>query len=175
MLKGCNFHLDKWGYAHRARSTIKIDRNFDNWLERIEFHFAVSNCPPVNKTGLLILLLYFECLKVAKYLVLKSTTGFDDTKAKLIDYFAITETSKELRKRLALCRQEAGESIETFAPDVKLIRHGAYLKAANSAMLEHIVIKQFVNSLNNEMLRERVIRKAPKILTEVAQFAQFSE
>ena len=42
-------------------------------------------------------------------------------------------------------------------------------------MLEHILIKQFVNGLKNEVSRERVILKAPKTLTEVAQFARFSE
>ena len=42
-------------------------------------------------------------------------------------------------------------------------------------MLEHILIKQFVNGLNNEVSRERVILKAPKTLTEAAQFARFSE
>ena len=42
-------------------------------------------------------------------------------------------------------------------------------------MLEHILIKQFVNGLNNEVSRERVILKAPKTLTEAAKFARFSE
>ena len=38
-------------------------------------------------------------------------------------------------------------------------------------MLEHILIKQFVNGLNNEVSRERVILREPKTLTEAAQFA----
>ena len=42
-------------------------------------------------------------------------------------------------------------------------------------MLKHILIKQFVNGLNHEVSRERVILKAPKTLTEAEQFARFSE
>ena len=41
-------------------------------------------------------------------------------------------------------------------------------------MLEHILIKQFTNGLN-ELSRERVILKTPKTLTEAAQYALFSE
>ena len=42
-------------------------------------------------------------------------------------------------------------------------------------MLEHILIKQFVNRLSNEVSKERVILKAPKTLTEAAQFARFAQ
>ena len=153
----------------------KKDRNFESWINRIEFHFEVTKCPDEDKTGSLLLLLDVECFEVAKHLGLKSTTNFDEAKAKLKDYFAITETSEELRERLDLRRQETGESIESFARDVKLIGHRAYPKAADPAMLEHILIKQFINGLNNEVSRERVILKGPKTLTEAAQFARFSE
>ena len=101
----------------------------------------MTKCPSEDKTGSLILLLDFECFEVAKHLGLKSTTGFDEAKAKLKDYFTITEISEELRERLDLRRQEANESIESFACDVKLIGHFAYPKAADPAMLEHILIK----------------------------------
>ena len=67
-----------------------------------------------------------------------------------------------MRERLDLRRQEAGKSIESFARDIKLIGHCAYPKAADPAMLEHILIKQFVNGLSNVVSRERVILKAPK-------------
>ena len=146
----------------------KKDRNFESWLNHIEFHFEVTKCLVEDKTGSFLLLLDVECFEVAKHLGLKSTTGFDEAKARLKDYFAITETSEELRERLDLRRHEAGESIESFARDVKLIGHLAYPKAANPAMLEHILIKQFVNCLNKEVSRERVILKAPKTLTEAA-------
>ena len=96
-------------------------------------------------------------------------------KAKLQDYFAITKTSAKLRERLDLRRQEAGENIESFARDVKLIGHRAYPKAAEPVMLEHIIIKQFTNALNKELSRERVILKACKTFTEAAQYARFSE
>ena len=153
----------------------KNDLNFESWLNRIEFHYEVTKCPAENKTVSLFLLLDVECFEVAKHLGLKSTTDFDLMKAKFKDYFAITKTSEELRERLDQRRQEAGERIESFARNVKLIGHRAYPKAADPVMLEHILIKLFTNGLNNELSRERVILKAPKTLTESAQYARFSE
>ena len=154
---------------------FKTNRNFESWLNRIKFHFEVTKCPIKDKTGSLYLLLDVECFEVAKNLGLKLTTNFDEAKAKLKDYFAITETSKELRERLDLRRQEAGESIESFAREIKLIGHRTYPKLADPAMFEHILIKQFVNGLSNEVSRKRVILKAQKSLTETAQFARFAE
>ena len=80
-----------------------------------------------------------------------------------------------MRERLNLRRQEAVESIESFASDIKLIGHRPYPKAADPAMLEHILIKQFVDGMSNEVSRERVILKAPKTLTEATHFARFAE
>ena len=78
----------------------KKDMNFESWLNRIEFFFDVTKCPFKDKTNSLLLLLDVECFEVAKHLGLKSATNFDEAKAKLKDYFAITETSEELRKWL---------------------------------------------------------------------------
>ena len=80
-----------------------------------------------------------------------------------------------MRKRLDLRRQEAGESIESFARDIKLIGHRTYPKAADPAMLEHILIKQFVNRLSTELSQERVIFIASKTLIAAAQIARFAE
>ena len=126
-------------------------------------------------TGSLLLLLDVESFNVAKHLGVKSSTNFDVAKEKLKDYFAITETSEELREVLDPRRQEAGESIESVARDIKLIGHRAYPKAADPAMLEHILIKQFVNGLCNKVSRERVILKASQFFTEAAQLARFAE
>ena len=104
-----------------------------------------------------------------KHLGFKSMTDFNEAKAKLKDYFAITESSEELRERFDIRCQVASENIESVACDVKLIKHCAYPKTANPVMLEYILIKQFTNGLNNELSRKRVILKAPKILTEAAQ------
>ena len=142
-------------------------------LNRIEFHFEVTKCPAEDKTGSLLLLLDVECFGVAEHLGLKSTSMFDEAKAKLKNYFAITETFEKLRERLDLRCQEAGESIESFARDVKLIEHRVYSKAAYPVMLKHILIKKFTNGLNNELSRKRVILKAPKTFTEAAQYARF--
>ena len=95
-------------------------------MTRIEFHFEVTKCPQEDKTGSLLLLLDVDCFEVAKHLGLRSSTDFEDAKKNLKDYFAITETAEELREKLDFRRQEAGESIEAYARDIKLIGHRAY-------------------------------------------------
>lgn len=111
----------------------------------------------------------------AKHLGLKSTTDFTAANTRLKDYFAITETSEELKKRVDFRRQKESKSIKFFARGINLIGHRAYFKAADPAMLKNIMIRLFVNGLNNEMSRERVILRAHKTLIEAAQFALFSE
>ena len=152
----------------------KKDRNFENWLDRTEFHLQVTKCPDADKTGSLLLLLDVECFEVAKHLGIGSQTPFAEAKKKLKDYFAITETTEELREKLYLRQQEAGESIEAFARDIKLIGHRAYPKG-DPELLEDILIKQFTSGLKEAKSRERVILKNPKTLTEAAQYARFSE
>ena len=80
-----------------------------------------------------------------------------------------------MRERLDIRRQDAAESIKSFPRDVKLIGHRAYPKAADPVMLKNILIKLFINYLNNEVLRTRVILIVIKTLTEAAKFATFSE
>ena len=119
-------------------------------------------------TGLLLLLLNVECFEVAKHLGLKSTTNFDEAKANLKEYFAIIEISGVERATRPPASRSGG-CIKFFARDIKLIGHRAYPRAADPAMLEHILIKQFVNGLSNKLSRKGVILKAPKTLTEAAQ------
>ena len=71
----------------------KQNCNFECWINRIEFHFKVTKCPVKDNTGSLLLLFNVECFEVATHLGFKSTTNFDEAKAKLKNYFAITETS----------------------------------------------------------------------------------
>ena len=152
----------------------KKDKNFENWLDRTEFHFQVSKCPDDDRTGSLLLLLDVECFEVAKHLGINSRTDFDTAKQKLKDYYAVTETTDELREKLYLRTQEVGESIETFARDIKLLGHRAYPNG-DPELLEHILVKQFTSGLRDEKSRERVILKSPASLTEAAQYARFSE
>ena len=75
--------------------------------------------------------------------------NFDEAKARLKDYFEITKILKEPRELHDLRRQKASKSIESFACDIKVIEYCAHFKAADPAMPEHILIKQFVNFVNN--------------------------
>ena len=102
-------------------------------------------------------------------------TKFSVAKQKLKDYFAIIETKEELIEKLDLRRQEYGETIESFARDIKLIAHRAYPKFTDNRMLESIKIKVFTNGLRDDCSRKRVILQTPKTLTETAQYAHFSE
>ena len=86
----------------------KRDRNFETWLKRTEFHLEVIKCPEEDRTNALILLLDGDSFEAAQYLGINAKTKFSDAKQKLKDYFAITETKKELIEKLDLRRQEHG-------------------------------------------------------------------
>ena len=81
-----------------------------------------------------------------------------------------------MRDKLNLRVQDVGETIESFARDVKLIGNKAYPKS-DPQLLESIMMQVFVNCLKDHTLRERVIRVLynPKTLTEAANYARFSE
>ena len=81
-----------------------------------------------------------------------------------------------MRDKLNLRVQDVGETIESFARDVKLIGNKAYPKS-DPQLLESIMMQVFVNCLKDHTLRERVIRVLynPKTLTEAAKYARSSE
>ena len=152
----CDFSA-KWDSGYYAFSTLK-QLELRYLVKPYQISFRSTKCPAENKTRLLFLLLDVEYFEVTKHLGLKSTTNFDKANTKLKDYFTITETSDKLQKWLDLQSLEASETIESFARDVKFIGHCALLKAADSLMLENIRIKQFTNSLNNELSREYCVQ-----------------
>ena len=71
--EGMKRSLRKMGIRPPRPFDPKKDRNFESWLNRIEFHFEVTKCPVEDKTGSVLLLLDVECFEVAKHLGLKST------------------------------------------------------------------------------------------------------
>ena len=131
-------------------------------------------CPEEDKTNALILLLDGDLFEAAQYLRIDAKAKSYVAKQKLKDYFAITETKEELIDKLDLRRQEHGESIESFARDIKLIAHRAKPKVTDNRILESIMIKVFTSGLRDDRSRERVILQTPKTLTEAAQYARFS-
>ena len=92
----------------------------------------------------------------------------------LKDYYAVTETKEELRDKLNLRVREVGETIKSFARDVKLIGHKAYPNS-DSQLLDSIMMQVFVNVLRDPTSRKRIILYSPKTLTEASKYAQFSE
>ena len=127
--------------------------NFETWLKRTEFHLEVLKCIEEDKTNALILLLDGDSFEAAQYLGIDATTKFCVAKQKLKDYSAITETKEELIDKLYLRRQEYGETIESFARDIKLIAHRAYLIVTDHRMLERIIIKVYKSGLCDDRSR----------------------
>ena len=101
----------------------KRDKNFEMWLEQTEFHLKVNKCQEEDKTSSLLLFLDVDSFEAATHMGIKPNTPYAEAKQKPKDYFAITETKEELREKLDLRQQEANESIEAFARDIKLIGH----------------------------------------------------
>ena len=120
------------------------------------------------------MLLDVNSFEASKHLGIKFDTEYSVAKQKLKDYFAITETKEELREKLDLRFQEASESIEAYARDIKLIGHKAYPNG-DPDLLENILIIVFIHGLRDDKSREHVLLYSPKTLTEAAQYARFSE
>ena len=150
------------------------DRNFEMWLERTDFHLAVSECAEEHKTRAILLLLNNDSFDTAKYLGITKSTPYDEAKQKLKDYDDITETNEELVKQLYLRQQENNKSIQSFARNIKLIGQRAYFDE-DLEMLKKILIKVFTNGLRDTKSRERVQLYKPNTSTEAAKYAQFFE
>ena len=133
----------------------KRDKTFESWLERTEFHLVVNKCPEEDKTSLLLLLLDANSFEAARHLNNKSDTVYLKAKQKLKDYDAVTETKKELREKFNLQVQEVGETIESFARDVKLTGNKAYPNS-DPQLLYSMMSQVFVNGLRNPTSIERV-------------------
>ena len=152
----------------------KRDKNFEMWLERTEFDLIVNKCQEEYKTSSLLLLLDVDSFEAATHIGIIPNTPYAEAKQNLKDYFVITETKEELREKLDRRQQEAGESIEAYARDIKLISHKAY-SDGEPRLLESVLIKVFIYGLRDDTSRERVLLYKPKTLTDAAQYAQFSE
>ena len=166
--------LRRMGIKAPKQFDPKRDKNFEVWLNRTEFHLVVNKCPEEDKTSSLLLLLDVESFEAATHLGIKPETPYSETKKRLKDYFATTETKEELKEKLNLRHQEADESIESYARDIKLIGHKAYPNG-DPELLETILVQVFVRGLRDDGSRERVMLKSFKSLTEAAQYARFSE
>ena len=105
---------------------------------------AVNECVEEHKTSALLLLLNNDSFEDAKYLGITKSTSYGEAKQKLKDYYAITETKEELVEKLYLRQQEKNESLQSFAKNVKLIRHRAYADGELD-MLKKILITVFTN------------------------------
>ena len=146
----------------------KRDNNYEMWLERTEFHLKVNKCQKEDKTSSLLLILDVDSFEAATHMGIKLNTPYVEAKHKLKDYFAITETKEELREKLDLRHQEAGESIEAYARDTKLIGNKAY-PDGEPRLLESVLIKVFINGLREDTSRERVLLFKPKTLIDAVQ------
>ena len=113
---------------------------------------SVSKIPNDKRTSSLLLLFDTDSFEAARHLSIQDNTDFDTAKGKLKAYFAITETPAKLDLR----RQEAGETIESFARDIKLIEHRAYT-GKDTELLEDIMIHVFIRGLRVEQSRESVL------------------
>ena len=149
----------------------KRDQNFLTWLERTEFHLSAIKYSDEDKTSLL-LLLDVNSFEASKHLGIKPDTEYSVEKQKLKDYFAITVTKEALREKLDFRFQEAGETIEAYARDIKLIGHKSYPNG-DPDLLDNILIKMFIHGLRDDKSRERVLLYSPNTLTEAAQYARF--
>ena len=100
--------------------------NYDAWMVRVVFHMSVSKIDDDKRISSLLLLFDTNSFGDARHLGIQDNTDFETAKQKLKAYFAITETPEKRNQTFVVCRQEAGEMIESVARNIKLIGHRAY-------------------------------------------------
>ena len=152
----------------------KKDKNFENWLSRVEYHFALMGLNEERCTAALLLQLDPDALEIARYLGITPATGYKEAVGKLKDHYALTETPEELREKFTHKVQESNESLEDFAWEVRVLASRAF-KGIENTILETLMLKQIVDGLRNSNTRERLIVKRPATLTEAVHFARISE
>ena len=92
--------LSKIGVRPPRPFNPKKDKNFDNWLSRIEYHFALMGLSEDRATAALLLQLDPDALEIAKYLGITPEMPYKDAVTRLKDHSALTETPEESRERL---------------------------------------------------------------------------
>jgi hypothetical protein len=117
---------------------------------------SAIKCPEEDKTTSLLLLLDVNSFEASTHLGIKFDTDYSVAKQKPKDYFAITETKEEVREKLDLRYQEAGETIEAYARDIKLHGHKAYPNG-DTELLKNILIKVFIHGLRDNKSRQRFL------------------
>ena len=150
------------------------DKNFDSWLSRIDYHFALTGLDEDRKTSALLLQLDLDAFEMAKNLGIKPDTPYVQAVMKLRDHYAITETVEELRERFYGRRQQQTEALETFARDLRVVGNRAF-KDVPADVLELLLVRQFIDGIRNPGTRERLILKRESNLTNAIHFARLSE
>ena len=92
--------LRRMGIRARKQFDLKWDKTFESQLERTEFHLVVNKSPEEDKASWLLLLIEVNLFEAARHLNIKSNTPYFGANQKIKDYYAVTETKEELRKKL---------------------------------------------------------------------------
>ena len=168
------FQKSKIGVCPPRPFNPKKDKNFDKWLSRIEYHFALMGLSEDRCTAALLLQQDLDAREIAKYLGMSPTAPYNEAVTKLKDHYALTETPEELREKFTQNLQDTNKTIEDFAREIRVLASSAF-NCVQTAILETLIIKQFVDGIRNANTRERLIVKRPATLTEAIHFAHLSE
>ena len=111
------------------------------------------------------MLLYYlgdEAFNTTLYLKITDATYYDHAKDALMQYFSPIETPEELRTKFYQRYQYNEETLEHFAMELRVLCSKAY-KPICFDELENMAKQQFIFSVRNNVIRERLIVYRPKI------------
>ena len=87
---------------------------------------SVSKISEDKRTSSFLLLVDTDSCEAARHFGVQNDTDFKTKTIKLKVYFIITKTPEKLKEKHGFHHQEACETIESVARDIKLIGHRAY-------------------------------------------------
>ena len=169
-----NQSLTKMGIRAPRSFDPKKDKNFINWLKRLDYHFGLIKLQEDQKTAALLCYLDSDAFEIANNLGIIGTTAYADACKLLKEQYAITETVEEMREKFSQRRQIQGETLDTFARDLRMLANRAFEKVQQD-VLEILLIKQFIDGARDITTKERLMVKRPATLTEAVHFARLSE
>ena len=166
--------LSKLGIKAPRPYDPKKDKSFNNWLRRLDYHFALIKLADDQKNSAVLCQLDTDAFEIAHNIGITNTTVYAEACTKMKDQYALTETVEELREKFSQRRQNAGENLDTYARDLRILASRAFETVAQD-VLEILLIKQYIDGIRDATTKERLLVKRPATLSEAVHYSRLSE
>ena len=153
------------------------------WLEALEKHFDINKCNNTQKINSA----YLTARGIVSDLIKRwqkdvpAAPGvvrtYEELKEEIIANFSEVTDSNHALDLLRRCKQKPGESITVFAERIYKLSKDAYslselAEPSAERLAQRQLVDQFVDGLLDRSIRLKIMRQAPKTLTEATRIAR---